>query len=531
MSDSVSPSFGNALNVIGRAVADTPSPWDYARQYQDVQKNALAIQNVQAQQAAGEAYQGAIDPSGNFNPLTYRQLLAQAGPRAAMAAGTSLANVQNISSNQLDQQKLKLGMYYGATGALPDNASYDQVINAIDHLGASGIFNPTDLANEKAGVPKDDAARAAYIQQHRNAAMSGVDQFNTTYGTRQPVPTPQGTYVLTIPPANQPGTPFISNQASPEWLNTTVQAQDIRPKLPDGTPNPNYLRSVPMTRREQYENWGFTIGPNNELIPPAGSQPPGASSSVGPGRIVPTQTSLVGPGTQRSAAAPPPAPTPAPPRAGTSAAPGEVQAAEADVAAYKQDQAGIQPQLTRAENLAHAYTALSALKSATGQGAEGINNLRSYAQTLGILPQGAVTEQQLFELVHKYTERSMLDAAGGASTDLGKRMQEEANAGTLLSNSANAVILRNDMGKVLQGVAAYKDQDESGRGYLAKRADIASTTDSRGFMWNLYNPAEQAQILKEVGTSGPAHDKLAKAIGMAQRLNLGITTLPATGAQ
>jgi hypothetical protein len=177
--------------------------------------------------------------------------------------------------------------------------------------------------------------------------------------------------------------------------------------------------------------------------------------------------------------------------------------------------------------LAHAYTALTALKSATGQGAAGINTLRSFAQTLGILPQGAVTEQQLFEIVHKYTERAMIDAAGGSSTDLGKRMQEEANAGTLLSNSTNAVILRNDMGKVLQSVAAYRDlPDKSGRGYLAARADNAANTDARGFVWDLYSPDEQNSIKKEVGESGPAHDKLAKAIGMARRLNLQITTLP-----
>jgi hypothetical protein len=275
---------------------------------------------------------------------------------------------------------------------------------------------------------------------------------------------------------------------------------------------------------------GATPMPANALV--AG---PGAPTAAAP---VPWGTGTVigsyGAGPTAPAVQPPPAPavppqpaTPAP-VAGRSAPPGYVEKVKADVAGYVADQAAYPDVQTRAQNLAHAYDALNQLRSATGKGAQGINDLRSYAQTLGILPAGAVNEQRLFEVVHKYTERAMIDAAGGAGTDLGRRMQEQANAGTLLSTPANAEIMRNDMGKTLQTMAAYKDQqDKSGVGYLDNRAKVADSTDPRGFVWNLYSPQERAQINAEVAKSPAAADKLHKAIGMSQRLNLQIPGLTA----
>jgi hypothetical protein len=201
---------------------------------------------------------------------------------------------------------------------------------------------------------------------------------------------------------------------------------------------------------------------------------------------------------------------------------GQPEKLKADVEAYTQDQAALPTTQTRVQNLSHAYEALSQMKSATGKGAGGINSLRSWAQTLGIAPAGAVEEQKLMELVTKYTEREMINAAGGSTTDMGRRMQEQANAGTLLSAPANFDILRNDMGKAIQNIAAYQDHpDKTGNGYLEHRADVASATDPRGFVWNMYSPEEQAKIQASVKPGSADDKKLHKAIGMAARLGLG----------
>jgi hypothetical protein len=191
---------------------------------------------------------------------------------------------------------------------------------------------------------------------------------------------------------------------------------------------------------------------------------------------------------------------------------------KANADAYLEDKAAIGPQLTRGQNLAHAFNALRAMTSATGKGAEGLNTLRSYAQTLGFANAGTMNEQQLFEILHKYTTRAAVDAAGGSSTDLGKKIQEEANAGTTLANSTNMEILRNDMGKVMQGVAANMEQkDPRGLGYLDTRAKHNLATDPRGFVWDTYSDAEKDKIRAEVGERGAAHDKLAKALGIVLR--------------
>ena len=98
---------------------------------------------------------------------------------------------------------------------------------------------------------------------------------------------------------------------------------------------------------------------------------------------------------------------------------GQPEKLKADVDAYTRDQAAIPDVTTRAQNMAHAYEALELLRSSTGKGAAGINEVRSRLQTLGLLPAGAVSEQKLMEIFTKYTERAMIDAAGGASTTWG----------------------------------------------------------------------------------------------------------------
>ena len=309
--------LGSIINAQSRgSVLDSiahPNVLDPAKALIGAAQGADAIWRVrgaQASQAAGEAYQNAIDPqTGAFDANRFRANLAAAGPTAAMAAGTSLANVQNISSNQLEQQKLKLGIYYGATGALPDNASYNQVINTIDHLGASGVFNSTDLANEKAGVPKDPAALTAYIQQHRLAAASAMDQYHAQYGSRQAVTTEEGTFFPTVPPAAQPGTPSLPRGLDPKWLLEQGPAVPER----DSTGKPTG-KMIPMTNGEWLEMNGRLPPGTMDKLKASGYS--GGNGSIGTGRPPPA---LMNP--NKPSATPIPVP-PVPPETQPAPAPG-----------------------------------------------------------------------------------------------------------------------------------------------------------------------------------------------------------------
>lgn len=204
---------------------------------------------------------------------------------------------------------------------------------------------------------------------------------------------------------------------------------------------------------------------------------------------------------------------------------------KADREAYRADQTR-QPALqTRAQNMAKAYDALSQLQSATGKGAAGLSGLRSWAASMGIATDPMLKEQKLIDEVVKYTTKAMVDAGGGATTDLGRHLSEQSNPGLSITSAANFDILRNDMGKTLQEIATYKAHDgkAGGAGYMDHRANIADITDPRGFVWSMYSPAEQKKILAEVGDENTvAHKKLSKAMGMTQRLQLQIPGL--TGA-
>lgn len=215
---------------------------------------------------------------------------------------------------------------------------------------------------------------------------------------------------------------------------------------------------------------------------------------------------------------------PVAPGAFTSPTPQQQDTATLNTRAYNEDQAR-QPALnTRLQNMAHAYDALQEMKVATGQGAAGISRLRSTLQTLGVLPPGAVADQKVVEEFNKYTTRLMTDAAGGGATDLGRHMSEQSSPGSALSTQANFELLRNDMGKAVQEMAAYKAHDPktNGAGYLEHRANIADVTDPRGFVWNMYTPQEQAEILAKVKDDPVADKKLHKAIGMSERYKLQV---------
>lgn len=495
-----------------------------------------------AQQAAGQAYQGAIDQqTGEFDPNKFRTLLAQSGP-AAMAAGAALLNTQQISSNQLQQNLEKAKWVNSTSGALLQSGDFSDaaMLGALHKGVAGGILTLPEAQRQLATMPPDAAGRQRWLQEHQDTAASFAEQMQQRFGTRENIVAPQGTYNTPIPPARA-GAPTIvtPHGATPGATTSTTEPYDDQGIIPrDANGNPTRtpkgytsvtkpvtaVPGVPTGGPPQYmpQGGGGTSGSTPPPIPPL----PGQKLVLRNGQFVPA-TPPTTPLPQTPATPPP---TTTKPPAITAPPQGQPEKLKADVEAYTRDQAAQPDVQTRAQNMAHAYDALQQLQSATGKGAEGINNLRSYMQTLGILPSGAVTEQKLFEIMHKYTERAMIDAAGGSSTDLGRRMSEQANAGTLLSTPANLEILRNDMGKTLQTIAAYKDHsDKTGTGYLESRAKVADSTDPRGFMWNMYSPEEQAKINAEVDKDPVAAGKLHKAIGMSQRLQLqipGLTTPP-----
>jgi hypothetical protein len=542
-------------------------------------ENLNALRDQQAKQASADAYRQSTDPAtGQVDVPKYNALIAR-GP-GAWNAGALMQQQGQAAGAQATAgtaQVAKASAIYNMAGTAaaslmndPSDANIDNVEAGLRTSGAP----PEVLAElDRIKSIQDPAQRRAVAYQH---TLSMMDAQHRMAAGGFPTPTVTQFGGTSAPVTITPATPYgpggmavgggVAHTVDPATYNAPQQS----PMMLDanGQPTNDPTKAVRSVPRDVPRGPAFGMPPPGSVggppgsgpggpPPPSGGLPPGApplpagmvlrggvfqprtaapaSNAATPPPaavlaappLVSTSPTLRGPGSPAT----PPAPAPAArsPIAGvvTGLPTGAEKATETDIGAYKADQAAQPDVQTRAQNMAHAYDALQQLKSATGRGAEGINNLRSWAQTLGIAPPGAVDEQKLFEIVHKYTERAMIDAAGGGSTDMGKRMQEQANAGTLLSTPANLEIMRNDMGKTLQTAAAYKDHDPNsgGAGYLANRAKVADTTDPRGFVWNLYSPEEQAKINAEVDKNPDAAAKLHKAIGMANRLKLQIPGL------
>ncbi len=537
----------NRSSSVLEGIANPPQFNPLAAQNSAVQAahNMLTLRGLQAKEAAGQAYQGAINPeTGEFDPNRLRTLLSQ-NPTAAMEAGATLSNTQNISSNQLEQARAKATWVNARSGAALESGDFSDgaMLKLFQEGMANGVLTLPEVQRQLALIPPDAAGRERWLREHQMTSASVQQQLDQTQGTRQVINTPQGTYVTTVPPIRSGQNVTVPHGATPGSTTTVSEPYDdqgIIPRDANGAPTrpPKGYTSVtkPVTAVPGVPTGGppvITPGASPPGVPPPGTIPVTPAPGVTPGRITappglgnPNKPTPAVATPAPAVATPAPAATPAPtvqPPAITAPPQGQPQKVEADVQAYTQDQAAVPTAQTRAQNMAHAYEALNQLKSATGKGAPGINALRSYAQTLGILPAGAVNEQRLIELVTKYTERAMIDAAGGSTTDMGRRMQEQANAGTLLSTPANLDILRSDMGKAIQNIAAYQAHpSKDGVGYLEHRAKIASTTDPRGFVWSLYGPEEQAKIMAEVKKDPEAEKSLFRAIGMADTLKLRI---------
>ena len=163
------PSFNNQ-NAL------TQNPLQTAGALLQLQQGQLGLQKMRAEQAAGAAFQSAINPDGTFNPNA-----ALAGirnnPDAAFAApgaiSTGLAQQGNILDNRnreisIATNKLNLGVAnndafakIAAPYALQPKMSDEDVLNLKVKAAAAGV-NPTTIAAADVRTPVK-AMRAANL--------------------------------------------------------------------------------------------------------------------------------------------------------------------------------------------------------------------------------------------------------------------------------------------------------------------------------------------------------------------------------
>ena len=564
-----------------RSISDTIGKW------QGVQKNALDIQNQQAQVEQGKALQAAIDPAtGQFDQARYNQLLAT-NPRAARGALAAAQGGVTLDTATYNLHTARMSQANDAIGSLigryPNGIPQDAAHAAIDQEVSTGLITPEIGGQLKTQFGTDLRQNSIVATQLYSHNMNTQQQLDRMYGTRQAVTDPSGTQFVTVSPPgpNQPNVVVPAGMGSGaagaqvQWQDaqgvthygTQAQYQQARGVDPRIGPQTPVLTPPPTTPQQPGSNapppppGNSTIrspgayvtpggnaptstgtsaggkvappGPQSQNVPPAGAVSSDVAAIQGgmqaaqntPSGTVPGAVAAAGPAAGTSAAAPAYTDTTGPPASFGEQLKNDIKTrTDASLAAGDQ-----RKNLQAGEN---AFEALKLAGNYTGAGTGTAAALYSWLEARApqfVVPQGTMTETAWRQVLAKNLLRFAQESGLRMNTDLGmsEALKGTANADTILPN-ANREILINDIGMARQRLAQTQLMPPpSGDGAVVKHFQTyTSDTDPRAFAWDLYSGDERKAIEAEVAKdkSGKAEKRLDK--GLEDAAKVGLIKLP-----
>jgi hypothetical protein len=435
-------------------------------------------------------------------------------------------NLQQIQSLQNSQQERSyagqqhVNQTLASLSALPDDTltgpkGYGIIRAGLDQLVKAGSINAQDEAAALGDIPPatqpdgtptpSDAFRQALYRhtvanlgpeaalQQVNGAKVQVDNGQSLQGGVQAMPGAPNAGAITM--AGQPiPTGFPSRAA------LTAQVPGVNAQ---GAPTADTLQNRLVQQ-----------GAGPGLIGAAGSQGAGPQGRDNP------LTSQVG------------IPNKSPVIAQGQGAPGPVavglplgaeQGAKADIDAFKAAQNDVAPGNTRVQSLQMALKALSLAN--VGKSTEAVQNMQSFLNSFSLAPQGVEAKVENYDLFKKLTTDYARQQGAQGGTDLARIEAANSNAGPGISAQASADILKINIGRERQKIAATMSApNSSGTGFPAHTANFAQQTDPRGFAVDAYSPQE---LQKLVAGMKPAElEKFARTIGIAHKL--GMLNVPAS---
>jgi len=260
------------------------------------------LRQKQSVEALGQVYQQSIDPAtGRFDPLRFNTLLSQR-PAAAMSAQSGVESGQKLQGQQFtlsDAQNSALNGAITSTLKLPDDQLKPAVLQQTQRLIDAGVIPRDRGMASLLNLSSDPATLRQQLETLRIQTLPPQAQQTAIYGTPGTQTGPGGqTIGFTVDPTTgnirvgQGGAP---QGLGPEGLNTLVTVPDLRKKLPDGTPNQDYLKprqmplgeflGIPGSRPGAAPDLG-TGRPPAALVNPKGPQPP---QPGGDGQAAPAQ--------------------------------------------------------------------------------------------------------------------------------------------------------------------------------------------------------------------------------------------------
>jgi hypothetical protein len=513
-----------------------PQGIDIAKDYQNANLLAQGIwanREMQAKQAAGQAFQSSLNPDGTPNQARLNQNLA-ADPTTALAAQQSSQMGQTLDNEQFDTHMKRLTGVNAAAMALtaqyPKGVPQQAVNDELDRVGPTMGLTPQQIAQAKASFGPDPVANSRTIIRNGIQNLQAQDALHAArpgVGTQTgPGGVTQGYQVAPIAADNPGAVSVPPQQGAPGGLSVNdlthpVQVVDDNPK------SPTYGQLQNITTAEFLQRRGISF-------PGAGGAPAGAPagaaapppSPANPPRL-PSRTPAAASSVSSSAVTIPPSQG-----GGTAAglAEGERQRVESSVNAYTTDVANAGTFQSRIFPLAQANALLGDSDVITGPGTEALNNLKGWLQArLSSLP--GISAQTIanakYSELNKYLQQVVNGNPFAAASDAKLASALAGSPNAHLSTLANQDVIKSMIGLERMKQAAFQEFQRSGQppnAYASYQARWATEHDPRAFIADQLSPEQQRKMV--AGMSSEARKAFGRSLDVISNTP-GLMILPA----
>lgn len=421
---------------------------------------------------------------------------------------------QNISNQQanynlaLQHLKVSNGVLAGLLNnpASTDKDAQDAIISMVafsgdaDHPHGGSLMTAGQATQLLTQMPKVDPSDPQSQAQFRTWLTGKYAQTKAMEGQIEAV-LPKTQYVNTGGTTQATDVnPLTNPQAANQTLPNTLSPSDQVAQVP-GPVNPATGQPTVQTQANYAQNSGL-----NRLLPGAPAASPPAN-----------------------ALAPPPSPpAPAAPPASlpggvmsTAASPVVTANNQADIGAFKGDQAQIPTRQTNVQSLQKAQHALEL--TSTGKSTAGMHEIYSWINSQapgGAAAFGISDKVEDWDLAHKYLLDYARQSGAAAHSDLQLNAAQGANASAdEISNQAALNVVKTNIGRERQRIAQVMEApDQTGIGYGKHAANFANSTDPRAFAFDTFTPEERSKLLGSL--KGAALTKFKKSLEIADKNGL-----------
>lgn len=451
----------------------------------------------QAQTAAGQAAQSAIDPStGLMSQNRLGANLAAMSPQFGIAIPQAIAQGQTQATAQQDIAAKQAGYLQSSITAaldMPDAQLHDYVAQAINRGVSMGLVpaaTGTKIALQLSNDPAQLRTQLRQIQLGQQAPGAQQDQ---VYGTTGTVNTGGTLQPIVTPSAARGGGMQPAGGAMP--LTVSPDAAVAPRTVLDANGNP-------------------ITAPSSTFMPPAAVPPQLRGGQTGGAGRYPIPAGAPGAG------------GPAVPGAGGASfagpAAGVPEMNQADVTQYRADLNDVPNATTRIQTLQNAQSALD--QAMSGKGSAPVQTLLSVINTFApdmAKKIGAADAAEQYDLAKKYLSDYARRSGAATHSDAQLAAAGASNASPDITNAAAQDVVKLQIGRERQRIAqAQAFGNPTGVGYGQHASQFSTGTDPRAFAWDTYTPAERQQIESTIRPGSDAEKKFNRSLGIAARLRL-----------